>query len=483
MLEVRRTRILLKPNSARVLFRPFEAAESRAVRILARVNALTSEEVDRQLAQVLAEFHGRHHRLTTFFLDRFTQVQRHLVTDRPLEENRRLLIGAYFTHEYSLESAALFNPCMVWHPDQSGLEPGSARFIMSLRATGEGHISSVTFRSGVVDAQNVISLDVDRRLVTAPHVEPDGAYDRALFRQKLLELGVQGAFSDRVLSLVGESFTMSELKAAIRATDHEFRYRPREENTGPAVRALAESNYEITHEADRQISERVIFPVSPVETKGIEDARFVRFVEDDGEVRYFATYTAFDGKVVLPQLLTTSDFLRFKISTLNGPESRNKGMALFPRRINGGYAMLSRQDNENVFIMFSDHLHFWYTKDLLLKPSYPWEFVQIGNCGSPIETEAGWLVLTHGVGAMRKYSIGAVLLDRHDPMRVLGRLSEPLLSPDDNEREGYVPNVVYSCGGVVHGDDLVIPYAMADYASTFALVNLGNLLEELTRPK
>jgi predicted GH43/DUF377 family glycosyl hydrolase len=225
----------------------------------------------------------------------------------------------------------------------------------------------------------------------------------------------------------------------------------------------------------------IIFPVSPVETKGMEDARFVRFVEDDGELKYFATYTAFDGKVILPQLLQTNDFLRFKISTLNGPESKNKGMALFPRRIHGNYAMLSRQDNENVFIMFSDHLHFWYTKEILLKPSYPWEFVQIGNCGSPIETDEGWLVLTHGVGPMRKYSIGAVLLDLDDPSRVIGRLTEPLLSPDDNEREGYVPNVVYSCGSVIHGNDLIIPYAMSDYASTFALVSLKSLIEELKR--
>jgi predicted GH43/DUF377 family glycosyl hydrolase len=483
MLEVRRTQLLLKPNSTRVLFRPFEAVESRAVRILARISSLTSAEVDHQLQQVLAEFHGRHHRLTAFLLERFAQVERHLVTDRPLEENRRLLIGAYFTHEYALQSAALFNPSMVWHPDQSDLPPGSSRFVLSLRATGEGHISSITFRSGVVDCDNRISLDPDQRFATVPRVEPDGAYDKSLFRQSLIELGVHGPFSEHVLDLVGESFTMGNLISAIRTTEREYRYRPREENSATAIRALAESNYEITYDAQHHISERILFPHSPAEMRGMEDARFVRFVEEDGTVRYFATYTAFDGQVILPQLLATTDFLRFKISTLNGPEVKSKGMALFPRRINGSYAMLSRQDNENIFIMFSDHLHFWYTKELLLKPSYPWEFVQIGNCGSPVETEAGWVVLSHGVGPMRKYSIGAFLLDKNDPMRVIGRLSEPLLAPDDNEREGYVPNVVYSCGALIHGKDLIIPYAMSDYASTFALVDLAQLLEELTRRK
>jgi predicted GH43/DUF377 family glycosyl hydrolase len=410
-------------------------------------------------------------------------VAPHLVTDRPLEENRRLLIGAYFTHEYSLESAALLNPSFVWRPNQTGLDAGSARFVMSLRAIGEGHISSITFRSGVIDAENRILLDSDRRFLTAQRIEPDGAYDKKLFRQKLAELGVHGPFSDHVLSLVAESFTIAQLRGAIRNSEHEFRYRPSEENSAAAIRALAESNYEVTYEDSGYISERIIFPHAPNETKGMEDARFVRFVDDDGQVHYLATYTAFDGKVILPQLLATDDFLRFKISTLNGPEAKNKGMALFPRRVGGSYAMLSRQDNENVFIMFSDHLHFWYTKELLVKPSYPWEFVQIGNCGSPIETEAGWLVLTHGVGPMRKYSIGALLLDRNDPMRVLGRLSEPLLSPNDAEREGYVPNVVYSCGAVIHGKDLVIPYAMSDYATTFALVDVAELLTELTRVK
>jgi predicted GH43/DUF377 family glycosyl hydrolase len=249
-----------------------------------------------------------------------------------------------------------------------------------------------------------------------------------------------------------------------------------------AITALAKSNYAFTFSPEQSLAERAIFPYSPSQTNGIEDSRFVQFVEDDGSVRYYATHTAFDGRVTLPELLETDDFLRFRINTLNGPEVRNKGLALFPRKINGHYAMISRQDGENIFIMYSDMLHFWYTKELIAKPTYPWEYVQLGNCGSPIETDKGWLLLTHGVGPMRKYSMGAFLLDLENPTRVIGRLREPLLAPNENEREGYVPNVVYSCGGVIHNGQLIIPYAMSDYASTFATVPVDQLLENLTSP-
>jgi predicted GH43/DUF377 family glycosyl hydrolase len=243
--------------------------------------------------------------------------------------------------------------------------------------------------------------------------------------------------------------------------------------------ALARANYEVECDPASDISERVIFPYSPAETNGIEDARFVRFVDDDGRPTYCATFTAFDGSVVLPQFVETDDFVRFRVSTLNGPAVANKGMALFPRKIGGSYAMLSRQDGENIFYMESDLLHFWHARRLIIKPTEAWEFVQVGNCGSPIEIEAGWLVLTHGVGPMRKYSIGAVLLDRDDPARVIGRLREPLLSPTENERAGYVPNVVYSCGAVIHAGRLVIPYSMSDFVTSFATVDLGELLRAL----
>ncbi|HEX3599270.1 MAG TPA: glycoside hydrolase family 130 protein, partial [Lacipirellulaceae bacterium] len=480
-MDLKRTDVLIKPNNARVLVRPFEFADSqRALRIVARVMSLTEEEVDRLVNELLTEFHGRHQKARDFMLRRFEYAQQFLLTDTPLSENRKLLLGGYFTQEYALESAALFNPSLVWHPDQSGVAEGSRRFIVSLRATGEGHVSSITFRSGTIDAQCGIALDPTPRFVTTPEMEPNTEYEKLLFQRKLVELGFTNGYVEQVLTLLDDTFSFIQLQAAVTIIRRQQRNRVSEfEVVANAILALAKSNYEFTFSPEQSLAERAIFPYSPSQTNGIEDSRFVQFREDDGAIRYYATHTAFDGRVTLPELLETADFLRFRISTLNGPEIRNKGLALFPRKINGMYAMLSRQDGENVFIMYSDMLHFWYTKQLIAKPTYPWEFVQLGNCGSPIETEAGWLVLTHGVGPMRKYSMGAFLLDLEDPTRVIGRLSEPLLAPNENEREGYVPNVVYSCGGVIHGGRLIIPYAMSDYASTFATVSLNELLAAL----
>jgi predicted GH43/DUF377 family glycosyl hydrolase len=481
--RVRRTGIVLKPNNNRVVIRPFEPpSEGRIERIIARVMALSEADVDAMVGDVMREFYNRHQKTRHFFLHRFEQLRRHLLTDQNPSENRRMLIGSYFTQEYALESAALFNPSMVWHPDQSGLEPGSRRFLVSLRATGEGHISSITFRSGTVDAECRIRMDEPTRFVTAPELVPNTLYDKKLFLRKLAELGVDGPYSGQILATLGDQFTLEELQLAIRRALQQSRPRHHElEPVGQGMLTLAKANYEIRYSPEQHVSERIIFPSSPTEANGIEDARFVQFVDDDGSVRYYATYTAFDGKVILPQILETDDFLRFQISTLNGPEVRNKGFALFPRKVRGLYAMLSRQDNENIYLMYSDMLHFWYTKELIAKPTYSWEYVQLGNCGSPIETDAGWLVLTHGVGPMRKYALGAFLLDLDDPSRVIGRLDVPLLQPDANEREGYVPNVVYSCGGVLHDRELIIPYAMSDYASTFATVSLDEVLEAMVR--
>lgn len=483
-MDVKRTGIVLKPNNSRVVFQPFQpTSEERVLKIIGRVMSLPEPEVEILLEGVMREFYPRHYKIRQFFLARFEQVRHHLLTDRSLSEGRRLLIGAYFTQEYSLESAALFNPSMVWHPDQSGLPPGSRRFTLSLRATGEGHISSITFRSGVIDADNQISIDEPSRFVTTPDQVPNALYEKTLFHRKLFELALANRFADQVMGLLSDQFTLEELQHAVNLVQRQNRAQQREnEPTAQGILALVRSNYEIRYAPDQSLSERVIFPTSPAERNGIEDARFVLFHDDDGRNRYYATYTAYDGRVVLPQLLETDDFLHFKISTLNGPEVRNKGFALFPRKVNGHYAMLSRQDNEDIFLMYSDMLHFWYTKELIVKPTYPWEFVQLGNCGSPIETEAGWLVLSHGVGPMRKYSIGAFLLDRDDPTQVIGRLTEPLLSPNETEREGYVPNVVYSCGGLVHNRMLVIPYAMSDYASSFAMVSLDEILSKMRRP-
>ncbi len=300
--------------------------------------------------------------------------------------------------------------------------------------------------------------------------------------RKLIELGIDSPFADQVLMTLGDRFTHAEIRLSIQRTLQQNRPRHRElEPVAHNMLTLVQANYEIFFSPELNLSERIVFPSSPTETNGIEDARFVAFHDEDGSIRYYATYTAFDGKVILPQILETEDFLRFKASTLNGPEVRNKGLALFPRKINGLYAMLSRQDNENIYLMYSDMLHFWYTKEQIAKPTYGWEFVQLGNCGSPLETEAGWLVLTHGVGPMRKYAMGAFLLDLNDPSRLIGRLEEPLLEPNANEREGYVPNVVYSCGGVIHNGELIIPYAMSDYASTFATIPVDQILGAMVR--
>jgi len=439
--------------------------------------ALPDSQVRTLLEQVEAEFGDRHMKIREFLRRRFEAVQPWLRAARELSDERQLLLGAYFSHEYSLEAVALFNPSIVPHPDQSDLPPGSLRFILSLRATGEGHISSITFRTGYLDDQGAITVNAPTRYSLEPAQVPNASFEKKLFARKLEELGLVGDFTRQLLAGVGDAFTLDELRAAIRLASEQLGARDQESAAvARKTLALAQSNYEVQFELESRLSERVLFPVTPSQSNGIEDARFVQFLNEDGTRTYYATYTAYDGKLILPQFIETPDFCHFKFITLNGPAVRNKGMALFPRKINGLYAMLSRQDYESIYVMFSDHLHFWYTAELVVKPTFPWEFVQVGNCGSPIETEAGWLVLSHGVGPMRKYCIGAFLLDRDDPTRVVGRLREPLIQPSEKEREGYVPNVVYSCGSFLHGRQLVIPYAMSDYATTFATVPVDDLL-------
>jgi predicted GH43/DUF377 family glycosyl hydrolase len=478
VLHAKRIGPTLVPDRSRVLMRPFwPASEAIAQRIVARVMTLPEVEVARQLRQVLDEFDGRHEDIGDFIHHRFTQVK-HLLGDQThLSPERQLLIGAYFTHEYSPESAALFNPSIVPHPNQSGLSEGALRFILSLRATGEGHISSIAFRMGVISAQHRITLAPPVPLVAEPERVPDAKYEKALFARKLQEAGVKDDSCRHVLDRLPNAFTLDELQRIL--LEMRQQADPADATAEHAARGillLAQSNYEVDFAPGSNPSQRVLFPSGPSQSNGVEDARFVQFQNDDDSFTYYATYSAYDGKITLPQLLETPDFLHFKFSTLNGPAVRNKGMALFPRRINGQYAMLSRQDDENLLLMFSDNIRFWQTPKPLLAPAQPWEFFKIGNCGSPIETEAGWLVLSHGVGAMRKYCLGAFLLDLNDPTRVLGRLREPLLSPNEAEREGYVPNVVYTCGALLHGRELIIPYAMSDYATSFATVSLDELL-------
>ncbi|MDB6165293.1 MAG: glycosidase [Lacunisphaera sp.] len=455
----------------------------RLIRVLARVMAMSEPQVQTEAAFVLHAFIERHQKLREFLLNRFEQVQDELITDQALSENRRLLIGAYLTQEYALEAAALFNPSVVPHPDQAGVPAGNLRLVLSLRATGEGHLSSIVFRTAEVDPAGDIAVNIPTRFVTAATPDVNASYDKRLFERKLYELGLLGEFADAVLVQLEPHFTLGQLQQRVdgglrRAWSSS---REQQQHVASGIVALARSNYELSFDPNSRLSERVIFPNTPAESRGIEDARFVAFREDDGTITYYATYSAYDGAIVLPQIVETRDFVHFRISTLNGPAVRNKGLALFPRKIAGHYAMISRQDGENVFIMFSDMLNFWNDKRLLLRPTEPWEFIQLGNCGSPIETDEGWILLTHGVGPMRRYVMGAALLDREDPTRVIGRLREPLLTPSETEREGYVPNVVYSCGGIVHAGNLIIPYAMSDQCASFAVVSLRALLDELKR--
>jgi predicted GH43/DUF377 family glycosyl hydrolase len=477
-IHVERTNLVLQPDRSRVLVRPFHPAnDARAAKICGHVMALSEGEVQTLLEQVQAEFGERHLKTPKLLRRRFEEMRPRLLISQELSEARELLLGAYFTHEYSFEAAALFNPSIVPHPDQSDVPAGSLRFILSLRATGEGHISSITFRTGLLDADAGITINPPTRYCLEPAQVPSASYDKNIFARKLRELALTGEFSLRLLRRLKDPFTLEELRVTSERVTKQLRARGQEsKSVARKTLTLAQSNYEVQFAPDSRLSERVLFPVTPSQRNGIEDARFVRFQREDGGHTYYATYTAYDGKLVLPQFLETPDFLDFKFITLNGAAVQNKGMALFPETIHGRYAMLGRQDFGNIFLMFSDHLHFWDKAQLLLEPKFPWEFIQMGNCGSPLKTDAGWLVLSHGVGAMRKYCIGAFLLDLHDPRKVIGRLREPLIKPNTNEREGYVPNVVYSCGSLLHRRRLIIPYAMSDSATTFATVSIDEVL-------
>ena len=391
--------------------------KTRANHIVDRVLALDPETAAGQLADVLENFLGRHRNLLQAFEARADEMEDALAVHAAFSQTQRQLVGAYFLNEYSFEASALFNPSIVAHPDQSGTPDGSLRFVLSLRAVGEGHVSSLTFRSGMISPDGIVSVDPTGRLASSPTI--------------LKQTG--GAGGDDV---------------------------------------------KVTFRSGEDISERVIFPVTDSQSNGIEDARFVQF-SDAGYCVYYATYTAYSGRAIRSELIETSDFVSFRLSSLQGSAARNKGMALFPRKIGGRYAMIARQDNENLHLIYSDDLYTWEGGQTILKPQFPWEFVQIGNCGSPIELDEGWLLLTHGVGPVRKYSIGAALLDKNDPSKVLARLSEPLLRPDPSEREGYVPNVVYTCGAMRHRDKIIFPYAVSDTFSNFATIEIAALMKAM----
>jgi predicted GH43/DUF377 family glycosyl hydrolase len=423
-----RQALYLRPDPARVIVRPFKPAteprdfnetdKTRANHILDRVLGLVPDAAQQQLADVLDNFQGRHRHLLKTFEARAMEMEDALTPHSALTTTQRHLLGAYFLSEYSFEASALFNPSIVQHPDQAGAPEGGCRFVLSLRAVGEGHISSLTFRSGTIAADGGVAIDATARLASAP------------------------ATTDRLGDASGDAVV-------------------------------------VVFEPETDLSERVIFPVTAAQSNGIEDARFVAF-EDGGRTTYYATYTAYSGRAIRSELIETTDFRSFRMTPLSGTASHNKGMSLFPRKINGRFAMIGRQDNENLYLIYSDDLYTWNGGTPFLQPLYPWEFVQIGNCGSPIELDEGWLLLTHGVGPIRKYSIGAVLLDKHDVSKVIGRSRDPLVRPDPTEREGYVPNVVYTCGALRQGNRIVLPYAVSDTFTNFATIDISALLRSLT---
>ena len=485
-IPITRSTVRFLPDVERVITKPFLSGEqglpdgqARAQLIIRRILAMPPNEVSSTLSAIRQQFTDRHPDFTDVLERSYDLVGRHVDNAIDLSTERRLLIGAYFTHEYSIEAAALTNPSMVPAPDQSGLRDDEQRFVMSLRSIGEGHISSIEFRTGIVGGSGEVTVDPPSRFpVTGDRKSP--TYDKQSFSERLEELGGMNDVARMCLDALGSQFSFAQLEDAIDDLDR----RGIEDTVSfPATRIihwLASSNYDTIFPSDTVITDRVIFPAGPTESHGMEDARFVRFTHENGRVVYYATYTAYDGVQVLPQLIETSDFVSFKIRTLGGSAARNKGIALFPRKVDGRYAALSRQDNENNYLMLSANVRFWEGTERIQIPERPWELTQIGNCGSPLETEAGWLVITHGVGPMRTYTLGAILLDIDDPCKVIGGLDEPLLAADEEERDGYVPNVVYSCGSMIHGDLLVLPYGFSDRGAGIATVPLGDLLTVLT---
>jgi predicted GH43/DUF377 family glycosyl hydrolase len=483
---VTRCDLTLHPDSSRTLARLFvpgheliTSTESRATGVLGRLLALPEDVVSATLVHVRARFAHRHRDLSDVLTRHFQQISHRVPDAGPLSGDRRALIGAAFTQEFAIEGAALFNPSVVAHPDQSGLPTGAVRFVMSLRAVGEGHISSVEFRTGVVGPGRSLCLDPPGRLVETGDVRPT-SYDRELFAALLTEHGADEESHRYLIGRLSATFDRAELGRALVDLTGQQITRHGGSHTAALARQLADCSYEVVFPATTPLSQRVLWPHAATESHGMEDVRLVRFVHDDGSASYRGTYTAYDGTRIAPQLLQTSDFATFQVSLLAGPAAKDKGLALFPRKVGGRYLALTRSDRESNGVTYSDDGLRWGEPTWLHGPTQPWELIQTGNCGSPIETPAGWIVLTHGVGPMREYCIGALLLDLDDPTRVLGCLEEPLLVPAEDERDGYVPNVVYSCGALLAGDALLLPYGASDATVRFSFIDLPALLARLT---
>ena len=480
---VRRATLVLHPDPRRVITRLYLPGQeivdegiSRADAVIERVLGMTDEEVATILGETMGRFGDRHYNLRSTLAEHFARVAHRMPHTVEISVDRRDLIGAFFTKEYSVEAAALFNPSIIAHPDQSGLATGELRFIMSVRAVGEGHISSIEFRTGVLAGES-LRIDDPGRHLDAGRAIP-GTMSREFLRDALVERGDATAAND-LLKLLPDIFDSKHLGTAINSVEEDKLTSVSTREIIKEIRWIASCNYRLDFPYDRPLSERVLYPTSMDETHGMEDARFTQFTEDDGRVTYFGTYTAYDGSRVKPHLIQTNDFQTFDITRLIGPAAKNKGMALFPRRINGKYLALSRWDRENISIASSSDTRQWGDAVEISIPEQPWEFVQLGNCGSPIETPEGWLVITHGVGPMREYGIGAILLDLNQPTKVIGVLSQPLLTANEEERDGYTPNVVYSCGALIHGKTLFLPYGYSDASIRFVFIDIAELMNQL----
>lgn len=483
---VSRKPLRLSPHPGRVVTRLHMPREEPVIgdvphvqMVLARVTAVPDDQVGELLDQVRKEFNARHRNLEQTLLLHYEAGRRWLDgAGEHISQERRMLIGAYLTTEYSLQAAAFCNPSLMPAPDQSGVPSEHVKFVLSVRAIGEGHISSIEFRTGFLDDRNEIFLDSPSTLATVGR-RTLATLDKRHMLARLIELGVDKGVMNRVFSQLGATFSFAELETSLDSLQLDDPADRTVRETVRTIHWLASSNYVVEYSEEVRLSERVLVPAGPTESEGLEDPRFVRFI-DDGSAVYYATYTAYDGFDVLPQLIETQDFTSFRVSTLDGSCARDKGMAIFPRRVDGDYVALSRYDGQSLYLMRTENIRSWDYAERLGLPRYPWELSKMGNCGSPIETDAGWLVLTHGVGPMRVYSIGAMLLDLDDPVRVIGRLREPLLVPEEDERDGYVPNVVYSCGAMLHNDEVVIPFGISDREVGFATVPIEELLSELT---
>jgi predicted GH43/DUF377 family glycosyl hydrolase len=484
-VSVVRKNLKFTPDSSRVVARYFTNGEVRTRKMVARIMTLDENQVSLNLEHTLREFAGRHRNISRVFLKHCANIQDVIesmeIDFSGLSDERKMLIGSYFTMEYAIESAAFFNPSIVEDFDQSFLEKGEKRIIISFRATGEGHISSIVFRRGILDKNNDLQVMKIGDLIDKAEITHKKLYNKKRFVKKLLEMNIPEKYSTTIMQVLPEKFEYYVLKDAVNKVLGDASISAERRNALEEVTWLADSFYDVQFKQDSDITERVIFPVSESESRGIEDARFVRFTDDDKSEMIYATYTAYNGHTVLPKLLSTKNFYTFRVMPLHGNGALNKNLALFPKKIKGKYAMLARIDGVNNFLMYSERPTVWNNPVIIQEPRFPWEFTHVGNCGSPIWTEEGWLVITHGVGAMRRYCIGASLFDLDDPSKEIGRLNEPLLAPREDEREGYVPNVVYSCGAIVHNNSLILPYAVSDYSSTYGVVEMAELIDALKK--